>query len=283
MRLDFGKEPTSQDELGCDSRLTGMVDMFDACSVAQVAKDSKGRWNLEVEKDNVDILRNRPNVISLPVAYPVNKIIGVSRLVAHDLLYSREPLESFLWRQANEGLTHFTGWWAQPSLTTGNSSFWARVNEKRGDSAVEASLLRREGDIVGWNVLASAVNPFYNLEYARAIELIDQSHIGYLLAHSNDQDRLLRAFAKLWSGFNGDQSRYIKDFRLTVVNSLGEKYQNSIRFLQSNPQDLGPILTIRALKAASLLPSSTPATIETFIDLISPAQKRSVLTSDYEI
>jgi hypothetical protein len=260
LRVDFGKEP-KEHELFFDGRLSGYLPFHDAYGIADIQKRTDGRWRLRINKDNMDVLRYLPNRIHYVGLPPQILYTASARFLAHQVWWPKgEPLESFLYRQAN--VYRYTekkyDVWQYPSFSFGAEAFYVRPDEG-------PLIQQREGDILGWYLLGMTADPYHWIQYARSIGVLQRSKLGEIYTPDVGEALLLEECSG--RGYK-EMKGFVHDFPNQVRAALARDYREHFSGLYL--EYIGPVRFVRNLVTVGALSADTPVTIATFLDLVDP-------------
>jgi hypothetical protein len=113
--------------------------------------------------------------------------------------------------------------------------------------------------------------------------LFEHAKIGAVLGDELSMARIVRSFMNLNYHRFEDQSRFVSNFRLSVQQKLSDEYRDYFSFIRGREHILGPLLIVNHLVREGMLPSYTPITLETFIDLVGPVCKPNESFADFAI
>lgn len=260
-RIDIGKEPV-EEESGLDGRLSGYMTTMDFLSVGELKKHKNGVWYVHCHADSVDYLRRYPNALLYRNIPPRLLPTIASRYIVQQILWPKdEDLIHYMWRQAQPVWIPQTSW-NVPSFP--RDEYFLFEPEK--------ILLYqpRESDMLTNFLLGATADPFQWLEYARISGVLQNTKLGQFWNDIPTRQLLLASYTDGMFGCD-HLRRLINDFPLSVIQELSDQYISQFWSLVKYPKFIGPLRIVRALLSNKLLLPETPVTIQTFLELVKPA------------
>lgn len=252
LRLDVGEAP--QGELNrIDGRLTPFHSEHDRLAVARLYPKEK-RWFMYLDGVRTWRLRNEPNFVGhIDVPTSLRYVSG-ARVNWKEVLWHNEPLTHYLARQ-------YTPWHSGALYRHQYQTFPGRGDFFTIKSSIELSdLARRREELIRLSLLAATRNWFLWMEKAFANGSLFATSLGEMLADQNIHVDILTRIL-------GENYRDVIAGNLWAAAELASlQFQPTAKQLEF----IGPLMIVRELVAVGALPSDTPITIKSFVDLIDP-------------
>lgn len=252
LRLDVGEAPHG--ELNrIDGRLTPFHSEHDQLAVARLYQKEK-RWFMYLDGVRTWRLRNEPNFVGHIDVPTLLRYVSAARVNWKEVLWYNEPLTHYIARQ-------YTQWHPDARYRHQYETFFGRDGFFAITSPAQLSdLARRREELIRLPLLAATRNWFLWMEKAFANGSLSATSLGEQLADQNTHvDILTRILGK--------------KYRDIIAGNLWGAIEAASLRVQPTTRQLdfiGPLTIVRELIAVGSLPSDTPVSIKTFVDLVDP-------------
>lgn len=252
LRLEVGEAPYG--ELNrVDGRLTPFHSEHDRLAVARLSPQNN-RWFMYLDGKRTWSLQNEPNFVQHVDVPTLLRQVSAARVNWKEVLWHNEPLTHYIARQ-------YTSWHPDARYRHQYETFPGRDVFFAIESPKELSdLVPRREELIRLPLLAATRNWFLWMEKAFANGSLSATSLGEMLADQNIHiDILTRILGK--------------KYRDVIAGNLWAAVELASLHIQPTTKQLeyiGPLTIVRELVAVGALPSDTPITIKSFVDLVDP-------------